>query len=206
MANAAYSINMNIGGIQMNQAYTRSGDHPNPYTPSIPAASSATIVNRTNDALTDVTLLANHGLTNGTYDCFFSAGVKYAITATITANVMTLTSGSGDAFPVNTTSCQVSKVTQVNTQIDGDNVKIIGMCLVDPSSGSTEVAHVQMLDSGDATIAEIDLVANVPRIWDITGGDANAFTGNPITYSQVAQSKTTGALTVQIVSLEDATP
>ena len=113
MAYGTYSVNANIGGIQISDQIVREGDHPNPYEVTLPIASSGTIVNRTNNILSDVTLLADHGLTNGTYDCFFSTGVKYACEGTITDNTMTLTNGTGDDFPVNTTACQVSKVTSI---------------------------------------------------------------------------------------------
>ena len=206
MATGTYNVNVGIGGINMSKIISRTGDHPNPYEPSIPAASAGTIVNRTNNTLTDVTLLAGHGLTNGTYACFFSTGVAYACVGEITANVLTLNVALGDAFPVNTTACQVAKITTVNTAIDGDAITLIGMMLDDTNGNSTKVAHVRFLDTGSAQIAEIDLVANAPRVWDITGGDANAFTGNPITSAQVAQNDTTSAHTVYIASLEDSTP
>jgi hypothetical protein len=206
MAYGTYSVNANIGGIQISDQIVREGDHPNPYEITLPVASTGTIVNRTNDTLTDVTLSGGHGLTNGTYDCFFSGGVAYGCTGNITSNVLTLNGGAGDAFPVNTTTCQVSKVTAINTAIDGDEIEIIAINLKTTNGTKTKVGHIKFMDSGNALVAEIDLVENTPRVWDIAGGATNSFTGNAITHAQAAMNDTVTAATLQIASLEDSTP
>ena len=205
-AYATYNLSAQIGGVLISKNVTREADKPNPYTPSIGVASSGTTDNRTNNTVTDVLLAGGHGLTNGTYDCFFSGGNRFGCTGVVAANTLTLSVGDGDNFPANNTTCQVAKVTQVNTAIDGDAVEIIAICLEDPDSESTVVGHVQFLDVGSVEVAEIDLVANEPQFWDITGGSANPFTGNAITKAYAAHNGTTAALTLNIASLEDSTP
>lgn len=206
MAYGSYSVNATIGGIQISETITREGDHPNPYEISLPVASSGTVTNRTNNVLTDVTLLANHGLTNGTYDCFFSGGVRYGTAAAITGNTMTLSGGDGDNFPVNTTACQVSKVTAINTAIDGDGIELIAIELKSQNTTTTKVGHVKFMDAANNTVAELDLVENTPRVWDIAGGAANAFAGEKITHAEAAMNDTALAATLYIASLEDSTP
>ena len=78
MAVASYAISFMAAEINLGRSVIRSGNHPNPYELTIAAASSGTVTNRTNNTKTDVVLSAGHGLTNGTYDCFFSTGVAYA--------------------------------------------------------------------------------------------------------------------------------
>lgn len=206
MAYGSYSVNATIGGIQISETITREGDHPNPYEISLPVASSGTVTNRTNNVLTDVALLANHGLTNGTYDCFFSGGVRYGTAAAITGNTMTLSGGDGDNFPVNTTACQVSKVTAINTAIDGDGIELIAIELKSQNTTTTKVGHVKFMDAANNTVAELDLVENTPRVWDIAGGAANAFAGEKITHAEAAMNDTALAATLYIASLEDSTP
>jgi hypothetical protein len=206
VAYATYNLNAQIGGILISKNVTRSADHPNPYVPSIGKANAGVVENRTNDVLTDVDLGEDHGLTNGTYACFFSAGVRYGLTGEIAGNTLTLSDGAGDNFPANTTACQVAKVTEVNTAIDGDAVEIIAIVLEDPNTESVVKGHVQFLDAGNAQIAQIDLKANEPQFWDITGGADNPFTGNPITKCRAAQNSTASALQITIASLEDSTP
>lgn len=206
MAYGSYSVNATIGGIQISETITREGDHPNPYEISLPVASSGTVTNRTNNVLTDVALLANHGLTNGTYDCFFSGGVRYGTAAAITGNTMTLSGGDGDNFPVNTTACQVSKVTAINTAIDGDGIELIAIELKSQNTTTTKVGHVKFMDAANNTVAELDLVENTPRVWDIAGGAANAFVGEKITHAEAAMNDTALAATLYIASLEDSTP
>lgn len=206
MAYGSYSVNATIGGIQISETITREGDHPNPYEISLPVASSGVVTNRTNNVLTDVTLLAGHGLTNGTYDCFFSGGVRYGTAAAITGNTMTLSGGDGDNFPVNTTACQVSKVTAINTAIDGDGIELIAIELKSQNTTTTKVGHVKFMDAANNTVAELDLVENTPRVWDIAGGAANAFAGEKITHAEAAMNDTALAATLYIASLEDSTP
>lgn len=206
MAYGSYSVNATIGGIQISETITREGDHPNPYEISLGVASTGTVTNRTNNVLTDVTLSGGHGLTNGTYDCFFSGGVRYGLTGAIVSNTMTLSDGAGDDFPANNATCQVSKVTAINTAIDGDEIELIAIELKSQNTTTTKVGHVKFMDSGNNTIAEIDLVENTPRVWDIAGGAANAFTGNPITHAEAAMNDTALTATLYVASLEDSTP
>lgn len=206
MASGTYTLSVTLGGITISEIVTREGDHPNPYEPTLPVASSGTVTNRTNNALTDVALLANHGLTNGTYDCFFSGGVRYGTAAAITGNTMTLSGGDGDNFPVNTTACQVSKVTAINTAIDGDEIELIAIELKTQNTTKTKVGHIKFMDTANNTVAEIDLVENTPRIWDIAGGAANPFTGEKITHAEAAMNDTALTATLYIASLEDSTP
>lgn len=206
MAYATYSVNANIGGIQISDQITREGDHPNPYEVTLPIASSGTIVNRTNNILSDVTLLGGHGLTNGTYDCFFTTGVKYACEGTITSNVMTLTNGTGDDFPANAAACQVSKVTAINTAIDGDEIEILAICLKTANATKTKVGHIKFMDAANLTIGEIDLVENTPRVWDVAGGTTTPLTGNVVTHAEAAMNDIALTATLQIASLEDSTP
>ena len=205
MAVGTYQLNVNLGGIQIFDTISREGDHPQSYEVTLPIASAGTIVNRTNDVLSDVTLLGGHGLTNGTYDCFFSTGVKYACEGTITANTMTLTNGTGDAFPVNTTACQVSKVTAINTAIDGDAQKLFAINLKTLNGTKTVAGHVKFMDSGNVLVAELDLVENTPRVWDVYSV-ASPATGNAVTHAEAAMNDTVNTATLQIGSLEDSTP
>lgn len=206
MASGTYTLSVTLGGITISEIVTREGDHPNPYEPTLPVASSGTITNRTNNTLTDVTLASGHGLTNGTYDCFFSTGVQYGCTGNITSNTLTLNSGTGDAFPVNTTACQVSKVTAINTAIDGDEIELIAIELKTQNTTKTKVGHIKFMDTANNTVAEIDLVENTPRVWDIAGGAANPFTGEKITHAEAAMNDTALTATLYIASLEDSTP
>jgi hypothetical protein len=57
-------------------------------------------------------------------------------------------------------------------------------------------------------IAELDLVTNVPLVYDIESGITNPFTGDPITNLRISQAAvlTTETYQVQIIGVYDATP
>lgn len=205
MAVGTYQLNVNIGGIQIFDTISREADSAKTYESTLPIATAGVIVNRTNDALTDVTVLTA-ALTNGTYDCFFSSGVKYACEGTIAvANVLTLTNGTGDAFPVNTTICQVSKVTSINTNLDGDEQELFVINLKTNNGTKTKVGHVKFMDVANVLVAELDLVENTPRVWDVHSV-TSPITGNVVTHCEAAMNDTVNTATLQIASLEDPTP
>ena len=120
---------------------------------------------------------------------------------------MTLDGGAGVDFPASaTTGVVVTKQVALNTAIDGDAILIIGIVAEASSPSSVALAHIDMQDVGLATIEEMTLTANVPKVWDITGGASNVFTGNPITSTKASNGSSTEVLTLKIVSLEDSTP
>ena len=88
----------------------------------------------------------------------------------------------------------------------GDAIKIIGFSLEYPDSSATSVGHLDMQDSGPATIEAISLNANVPLVYDIDGGATNVFSGNPIVATKASHNNTSNPATLKICSLEDSTP
>ena len=114
--------------------------------------------------------------------------------------------GTGTDFPASAdATVVVCKQVSIATAVDGDAISILALSLeyVDPNS--TAVGHIDMQDVGAATIEEIDLAANAPQVWDITGGATNSFSGNVITVSKASHNNTSAAATLKLLSLEDST-
>lgn len=208
MPQATYSVNLALGGVSINRPVTRTGDHPNSYEVTLPAGKAGTLTTRTDDNTGEATLSTGHGIVDGdVVDVYWSGGIRYGMTVgTVATNVVPVDGGAGDNLPAQSTALVVTKQVTINTAIDGDAIEIIGICAESTDSASTSKAHIDMRDSGNATIEEIDLVANVPQIWDIEGGATNVFTGNPITNSKASNGSSSESLTLKIVSLEDSTP
>lgn len=205
MAYGTYSINVNIGGVQITKQISREGNHPNPYEVTLPVASAGTLADVDGgNNVGNVTLSANHGLTNGTYDVYFGTGMRYGVEGTVSGNTLSLINGAGDAIAANNTVCQVSAVTQINTAIDGDASKLFTLSLESTNASSTTDGHIQFQAASAEEIAEVDLDANNPRVWDFEGGDTNILTGNVVVTAYASQNGTTEALTLKVVSLEDA--
>ncbi len=91
--------------------------------------------------------------------------------------------------------------------IDGDNADLVAVILATTNKDLRTAANVQFLDAAADVIAEIDLVTNIPQVWDIAGGSANPFTGDPITNLKASQANTTAeTYTLKIVGVQDASP
>lgn len=177
---------------------------------SLAAAKTGQLTTRTNDTSGELTMAASHGITTGqVIDVYWSGGVRYGVTVgTVATNAVPISGGSGDNLPANMTAVTAVVQKSINLSIDGDNADIVAIVLETIDKSLRTAAHVQFRDSADAEIAEIDLVANVPQVWDIAGGANNPFTGNPITNLKASQANvtTTETYTLKIVGVQDASP
>jgi hypothetical protein len=210
MPQATYGLTLAVGGVSIQKSAVRSGDHSNTYEVLLPVAKAGSNFVKTDDNTATVDLPGGHGYTNGNFDIYWQeAGVdkvRYGVPGTITVNALALDGGAGDNFPNTGTAVQICKQVSINTAIDGDTIQIIGLSLEYPDANSPKVGHVDLQDSGPATVEEIDLKANVPIVYDINGGAANVFTGNPIVSTKASHNDIVNAATLKIVSLEDSTP
>ena len=212
---ATYSVSLAAGGVSIQNSVARTGDHPQGYEVPLPVGKAGTLSTRT-DNDTGVITAAGHGLIVGDkVNVFWTtapAGRRYGMTVSAVAgNDVTVGTlggeiGAGDNFPVQGTAVVITKQVSINPAIEGDAIQVIGLVVESTTTGSTAKAHLDMQDSGGASIEALDLTANVPRIFDIAGGDTNLFTGNPITVSKAANGSSSEALTLKIVSMEDSTP
>jgi len=211
MAIGTYNIVVSIGGITINKQISRTADHPNPYSGvSLPAAKTGTLSTRTNDTDGELTMTAGHGITTGQIiDIYWTGGVAYGATVgTVATNAVPFTGASGDVLPSQATAITAAVQVIINTQIDGDAVKLFAICMESSDANSDSLGHIVFHDASHASIEEYDLVANAPRVMDVTGGDANLLTGNLITHAHATNgdSGTSETVTMTVLSLEDSTP
>lgn len=196
---------LSIGGITLQKTITKTADHANTYGNasddiSLPAATEFLDFQNDEDGTATCTLSPGHGLSTGTYDLYWTAGIRYGVTVTITGdNADIPDTGAGDALPADDTTVNLSEQVQINTAIDGDAVTLFGM-------SSTLRSHVDFQDSGSSSIDEEELLADEPFTWHDTSGLTNPLTGNPITKALVSNGVTSGAAILTILSLEDSTP
>lgn len=177
---------------------------------TLTAAKSGTLTTRTSDTVGTLTMAAGHGITTGQIiDIYWTGGVQYGVTVgTVATNSVPISLGDGDNLPTAATVITAVVQKSINLAIDGDNADILAIVLETIDKSLRTAAHVQFRDAADAEIAEIDLVANVPQVWDLAGGSANPFTGNPITNLKASQANVTATetYTLKIVGVQDASP
>lgn len=188
----------------------RTGSGPIGLADTLPAAKTGSLTTRTNDTSGELTMTAGHGITTGqVIDVYWAGGVRYGVTVgTVATNVVPISSGSGDNLPTEATAITAVVQKAINLFVDGDEVEILAVVIETVNKELRTAGHVQFRDATNAEIAEIDLVTNVPQIWDIAGGSANPFTGNPITNLRASQAALVAGetYTLKIVGVQDASP
>lgn len=151
------------------------------------AAQTGTLTTRTDDNTGVATLSTGHGIiTSDVCDVYWSGGCRYGMTATVATNAVTLDGGAGTVLPAESTPVTVVKQTAVEVNFDGDTAQIVGIFYRN-ASDTGALGHLDLQDSGDATIKAVDLKhetanAGCTNIWNIAAGDTNVFTGNRITH------------------------
>jgi hypothetical protein len=210
MPQATYSPSLSVGGVSIQKSVVRTGDHPNPYEVTLPVAKALTSWVKTDANTAAGNLAGGHGYSTGKFDVYWtsgSGGRRYNVDGTVTVNALALDGGTGDDFPASAdTTVVVTPQTTINTAIDGDNIQIIGIAAELADQNATSKLHITFRDVGAAAIADVDLVANYPVVYDIAAGVTNPFTGNPITVAYASNGNTTYTATLKICSLEDSTP
>jgi hypothetical protein len=119
---------------------------------------------------------------------------------------MPISGGAGDNLPAEASAITATLRTTANVLIDGDNTKLIAVELKTTDTSLRTAGHVSFRDAANDLITELDLVTNVPRVYDLEGGDSNPFTGDVITYIQASNANSTVAANLQIQSVYDASP
>lgn len=189
------------------------GVHTYPITlPAMDAQNVGTLTTRTDDNTGEATLAAGHNIiSTDVVDVYWSGGVRYGMVATVTGNVVALEGGAGDNLPAQDTA-----ITGVYEQIavdplnlDGDAAAFVAIIYRNPADQSGK-SHINLQDSGNATIKEADLVHEAANgghahVYNISGGDTNVFTGNPITKAKVSHNSTSEA-TLYVACGFNATP
>ncbi len=211
MGTITHAQSISGGGVTIQPlAVTRTNSGMIALEDTLNVAKTGTLSTRTDNNTGTLTMDSGHGITNGQIvDIYWSGGVQRTVTVgTVSTNSVPFDLGIGDNLPIATTAVTVCVQKAINLAIDGDNADIVAVILETVDKSLRTAANVQFLDAAADVIAEIDLVANVPQVWDIEGGSANPFTGDPITNLKATQgnSTSTETYTLKIVGVQDASP
>lgn len=171
----------------------------------LPAGKDGDLTTRTSDTVGELTMdSASHGITTGAIiDIYWSGGVRYGVTVgTVSGTAVPFSLGSGDNLPADETAIVATVQVTFQCPVDGDAVEIFGAILSCPGD-TAAVGHLQLQDTGDAEIAEFDLLEvsdalGLANAYDITGGDANPLTGNPITQGLASNGSSTAEATLYL--------
>jgi hypothetical protein len=203
-------VSVSGGGISMQSAIVRTGSAPIGLSETLPAAKTGTLTTRTDNTDGELTMSASPGITTGaTIDLYWDGGSRYGVTVgTVATNAVPISGGAGDNLPIATTSITATLRTTANLYIDGDNVKLIAFELQTNDKSLRTAGRITFFDAEDDAIAQLDLVANTPQVFDFEGGATNILTGDPITYlaMSTAGSSATENYSLKISGVYDASP
>ena len=195
----------------INKAVIRTADDLIDVQVTLPAGKSGTLTTRTDDNTGIVTVASGHGITaSDTVDVYWSTGRRYGVDVTATdATTISIDLGAGDNLPTQSTAVVVCKQVVVNKAIDGDALSILGLLIdVAASTGfGTRLTFFDAVSAGGSAVGSgIDLDANAPVVYDITGGASNPLTGSPILSFVASNGDGTNAATLKLQGLQDITP
>lgn len=210
------TLNLVIGvnglGASINRSTPRTADGGGVVEIAVPVGKAGSLTTRSDHDTGIVTMSSgSHGISSSdVVDLFWSGGARFGITVgSVSGTSVPIggdDSGTGDVLPASSTAVVVSPRVAFNASIDGDELSAIALQQSFLVSTETAESRVSLRDTGAAEIEGLTLAANTPRLFDITGGDTNVFTGNPITNGFVSNGSTTNAGTLKIVWVQDTTP
>lgn len=209
MPSALYGISVAAGGVSIQTSLTRTGDGQIGVEVTLPAGAAVGGWTKTDANTASGTLTGGHGLSTGTYDFhWYEGGVyknRFGVPVTITTNAIAADGGTGDDFPATSTSgiVMTAPVT-IGVLIDGDELSLLALAAMSTSTSSTADAHLLFEDAAGDDIADIDLAANTPLVYDVEGGSSNPFAGDVIVSCKASNASATEALTLKICGVYDA--
>lgn len=207
MADMKISMTISGAGLTISQDWTRTADGPIGCDPTVSTAKALSSWVNTDDDTAAGTLAGGHGWASGKGDVYWTGGRRYDVDITISTNDVTLDGGTGDAFPATANATVVLAMhQQVNLAIDGDLVEAVAFMFESTSNTSTARGHIHAEDAAGDVIADLDFIANKPRLWDIEGGQTNTFTGDPIATLFITMDSATETVKFKTIGVQDVTP
>lgn len=210
--NVNYAISVSGSGLSMQSAINRTGSASIGLVESLPAAKAGSLTTRTDNTTGTLTMGAGHGITTGQvinlhWTVAGVPGVRYGvIVGTVATNSVPISGGAGDNLPAAASAITATLRTTANVLIDGDNTKLLAVELKTTDTSLRSSGHVAFRDSTGDLIAELDLVTNVPRVFDIEGGASNPFTGDVVTSIEASNGNAVAAASLLILGVYNASP
>jgi len=191
-----------VGGLSIQSTVTRTASSQigHESDPQLPAAKAGTLTTRTDDNTGVVTLAAGHEIEVGdVVDVYWSGSGNYRYGMDVTVvdgNDVTVDGGAGANLPAEDTAVTVGVQVAIDTDFDGDLVKMIVAC-------STYRGHIAFRDATPTVLKEAELPAGEAWGWISDQGIANPLAGNPVNDIKVSNGDSSGTATLRIGVLYD---
>lgn len=162
--------NYQVGGLSIQGNVTRenSGGLP-PQSVTMPAGKAGTLTTRSDDNTGVATLSTGHGIASlDVCDVYWTGGVRYGMTATVSTNAVTLDGGAGTVLPAQDTAVVVCKQVTIDIDFVGDNVTAIVAAMA-------VRGHLHFVAGDDSSIFAVELLAGEAWDWTTDNGVDNPF-------------------------------
>lgn len=158
-------------------------------------AAAGTLTTRTDNGNGTLTMGANHGITNGAIIAIFgpTSGVTYFGTVgTVSGNSVPFTAAdAGDVLPASNSAVTVDVITDLDVDVDGDNVQILAAMM-------DRRGLVVFEDAGNTVLDGQELNASEPYFYvsGLTGN--NPLAGNAIDQVRIANGNSASNATFKM--------
>ena len=176
---------------------------------ALPAGNTGELTTRSTDTGGVITLVTGHNITDGdTVDLFWTGGRRYGVTAAVVTNAVTISGGTGDNLPAETTNITVCEQVVIDDlAIIGDNVEWLAIVYSNAST-PTARASLDIHDSGGSEYQE-DLVHHAAlggcsNVYNVEGGDTNPIAGDTIVEGFASHNAVTAGR-LYVLALIDST-
>jgi len=193
------SIIVDGSGARISRQNVRTNSGLYQYEVTIPVGKAGQLTTRTDGDTGTITMSSGgHGITTGaSVDIHWDGGVLYGVTVgTVSGTSVPFDEGTG-TLPSNLTQVVVCVRSKLPFNFNGPKMSLLAL----ESSGSAHCDFREIIS--DNNILAVDLTANVPRVWDVTGGTANPVGGDAMNYVAVSNPSTTDESVLKLTVLLD---
>ena len=187
-----------VGGLSIQSSIQRTSTGGIGHDPVLPAANAGNLTTRTNDTDGELTLGADHGITDGQEINIFWTdvdGVKHcaygATVGTVAGVAVPFTGAAGDVLPADEYAVTASVVVEIDTDFDGDLLEMI-------SAGSTLLTHIAFRTVAPAVIKAVLLLPNEGWSWVSKQGIINPLAGELVDHVYASNGDASAATTLKI--------
>src|SRR5262245_45411998 len=176
MTQRAFALSGSLAGKTFGGNVRRSGTGETNAETTLNAAVAGTLTTRTSNTDGTITLPAGHGLVTGTFDVYFTNGIRRGVTGTVTTNSMAITLGTGDNLPAANASVNVSA--PVVLDFDTTAATIVLAAVAQQRRANVTFQTVAPAAIFSLDLGRVDETAAEPWLWASGGNVANPFTSD----------------------------
>ena len=191
----SFALSGALAGKSMSGTIRRTGTGETNAESTLNAAVASTLSTRTDNTNGTLTLPSGHGLVTGTFDLYFTNGIRRTVSGTVTANSMAITLGTGDNLPAANATVNVSVPVTVDFDSTGSTIILAAVAQQRRASITFQTVAPAAIFSLD--LGRVDETTAEPWLWASGGNVASPFTSD-VAQLQLSNGSSVGTNVVTI--------